>query len=582
VHAFRIGQPGQRQVAVLFNEITRRKQAEGELQALNVALEQRVRQRTEELAAARDAAESASRVKSQFLANMSHEIRTPLNAILGLTHLLGCEAMAPQQAQRLKKIEGASRHLLSILNDILDLSKIEAGKLHLEARDFSLLALLDNVTSMISSAAAAKGLRIVVDANGAPPWLHGDETRVRQALLNYASNAVKFTSCGSITLRAELLQEQGDGLLLRFTVEDTGIGVPAQALPRLFDAFEQAEASTNRKFGGTGLGLAITKRFAELMGGSAGAHSEPGRGSAFWFTAWLGRGQPLEPAVMQRTQAESWLRQRHSGARVLLADDNEINREVAVELMRAAGLEVEVAEDGQVAVEKVTTGGFDLVLMDVQMLVVDGLSATRMLRGNPMFARLPILAMTANAFDEDRAACLAAGMNDFVSKPVAPGELYATLGRWLPGSADGATPIPAPLPAPGPGAAREDLVLARLERLPGFNVHQAVANLLGMKDRYLAVLRMFCEHHGDDAQRIAQMIRSGEPGKARLAAHSLKGAAATLGAHGIAELAAAVESRLAAKHGAVVTMELAGWVDELDLRLRAVAEAADVPGADWP
>ncbi|WP_066333965.1 response regulator [Azohydromonas lata] len=298
--------------------------------------------------------------------------------------------------------------------------------------------------------------------------------------------------------------------------------------------------------------------------------------------AVLFKDQPLEQAVMQRTQAESWLRQRHAGARVLLADDNEINREVAVELMRAAGLEVEVAEDGQVAVEKVSAGGFDLVLMDVQMPVVDGLSATLMLHGNPRYAQLPILAMTANAFDEDRAACLAAGMNDFVSKPVAPGELYATLGRWLPGSADRAAQVPAPLPAPDPGAAREDLVLARLERLPGFNVHQAVANLLGMKDRYLAVLRMFCEHHSGDAHRIAQLVGSDEPRKARLAAHSLKGAAATLGAHGIAELAAAVESRLAGEPSGVVALELAGLVDELDLRLRAVAEAADVPGTERP
>ena len=381
---------------------------------------------------ARYQAEDANRAKSAFLANMSHEIRTPMNAILGLAHLLGREGLTPGQAERVSRIEEAAQHLLSLINDILDISRIEAGKLELEERDFDLHTLLEQVRSIAGAGAGAeaKGLRLEVQPGDVPRWLRGDDTRVRQALLNYAGNAVKFTQAGSIVLRARLLQEQQQRLLVRFEVQDSGAGVDARQLPRLFEAFEQADSSTTREHGGTGLGLAITRRLAELMGGVAGAQVL-GNGSLCWFTAWLGRGAGTPRPEVPSARADAELRQRHAGTRVLLVEDNFVNREVAQALLHATGLEVDVAEDGAVAVEKAGQGRHALVLMDMQMPVMDGLQATQALRAMPHLHALPIVAMTANAFGEDRAACLAAGMNDFVSKPVEPQVLYATLLKWL-------------------------------------------------------------------------------------------------------------------------------------------------------
>jgi CheY-like chemotaxis protein len=373
---------------------------------------------------------------------------------------------------------------------------------------------------------------------------------VRQALLNYAGNAVKFTAQGRITLRTRVLRQDGERWLLCFEVEDTGVGIDAQQLPRLFEAFEQADISTTRKHGGTGLGLAITRRLAALMGGEAGAYSTPGQGSVFWFTAWLERGQPLRTGAPEVAQAEAELRLHHAGARLLLAEDNAVNREVALELLRGVGLQVDVAENGAVALDKLEHQHYDLVLMDVQMPVMDGLEATRALRERAELAALPVLAMTANAFDEDRTACLAAGMNDFVAKPVDPEGLYATLLKWLPG---GRTPVmaavpllpppPAPAPAPAPAPVRGDL-LARLALHPGVDVAAALSNLPGMEDRYESLLQLFAKHHGQDAARLVAQLDRGELREATMLAHSLKGVAATLGATELAEAARAVENRL--------------------------------------
>jgi PAS domain S-box-containing protein len=381
----------------------------------------------------RDLAQDASRAKSEFLANMSHKIRTPLNAIVGLNYLMRRDGVTPEQATRLDKIDGASKHLLSLINDILDLSKIEAGRVQLETANFHLSTVLDAVASIVAESARAKALTIETDANAVPLWLSGDPTRLRQALLNFAGNAVKFTDRGSIALRAKLIEGHDGELLVRFSVEDTGIGIAAEHLPRLFQAFEQADASITRKFGGTGLGLAITKRLTQLMGGECGVQSQLGVGSTFWFTARLRRGHGILPTAepADAFTAEVLLRQRHRGARVLVAEDNEVNQEVLSAMLYGVGLHVDVAANGEEAVAMATGADYAMVLMDMQMPVMGGLQATRIIRRLPAWAARPILALTANAFDEDRQACKLAGMNDFIVKPVDVKTLYATMLQWL-------------------------------------------------------------------------------------------------------------------------------------------------------
>ena len=419
-------------------DITERKLAEAELEAHRRHLETLVAERTRELAAAKEAAEAANIAKSAFLSNMSHEIRTPLNAIAGMAHLIRREGLNPAQCARMDKLEQASRHLTEVINAILDLSKIEAGKFELAEGEIRLDLLVAGVRSLLEERITAKGLAWTVDLPPNLPVLTGDATRLQQALLNYVGNAVKFTEAGCIALRVRIEAASAERVRVRFEVEDTGIGIAPEILSRLFRPFQQADNSLTRRYPGTGLGLTITRRIAQLMGGDAGVSSVPGRGSTFWFTASLrkaptGSGPADEQA--RGVDAESTLRRDHAGCRILVAEDEPLNQEVAKFLLVEAGQQVDVAADGVEALAMAAAGDYDLILMDVQMPRMDGLEATRAIRALSRHASTPILARTANAFAEDKSRCLDAGMDDFLSKPVAPEALYEMLAKWLPAAA---------------------------------------------------------------------------------------------------------------------------------------------------
>ena len=576
---------GQRYYTAILRDVTERMRAEQEIQTLNANLEARVEERTAalsqanarllqqdaELREAKVVAENSTRMKSDFLANMSHEIRTPLNAVIGLGHLAMKHASDDRLRDYLAKIQHASHQLLELINDILDLSKIEANKLDIERTDFQLSQVLDSVSTVIGHRAAAKGLELNfrVDRD-VPDHLLGDPLRLGQMLLNYSNNAVKFTDAGEIEVRVSLLDDSDDaGVLLRFDVRDTGIGLTPEQISGLFQSFHQADGSTSRKYGGTGLGLSIVSRLARLMGGEVGVDSELGQGSTFWVSARFGKGehQPIalqgatglhgHGALVVDDSESAWVASAGVlapapaqaipsvpfGATVLLVEDNEINQQVAAELLMDAGLKVDVASNGQAALDLVQQRHYDLVLMDLHMPVMDGLMATRAIRALPGLADLPVVAMTASAMAEDRKRCLDAGMNDFMAKPIEPENLVSVLLRHIhpAGLRVAVRPSPPPSTLAAPVAPAAPVGVELSLSIPGLDTALGLRRSVGKPALYLSLLRKFVDGYRRFPGDVRAFLERSDREAAHRAAHSFKSVAGNVGATGLQELAAELE-----------------------------------------
>jgi len=517
----------------------------------------------------RERAEAANKAKGDFLANMSHEIRSPMNSVLGMAHLALKAETDPRQRDYLEKIHSSGEHLLGILDDILDFSRIEVGKLSMEMIDFELDRVTQNIINLVGWKSSEKGIKLTIDIDqGISRILCGDPLRLSQILINYVSNAIKFTEQGEITIRAMLLEKNEKENLLRFEVRDTGIGMTQEEMAGLFQMFHQADSSTSRKYGGSGLGLAISKGLAELMGGEVGVKSEAGKGSTFWFTVRLGRAarpewfSPERDLSARQLQVEELnaAEETINGAHILLAEDNPFNQQVAVEFLKSAGATVCVASNGKEALDLLSRERFDCVLMDIQMPEMDGLEATRIIRADPDMAETPVIGITANVASEDRESCYAAGMDDFIGKPFKPHIFYATLARWLPARLAQAGPnVVTALPAIEMmfGGDPDIIDLAVLAEWNGNN-----------RERMHKFALRFVDSVQADISNMEAALKDGDMAALNALGHHVKSPALMVGAMGFANLCQALE------HGEGVE-QAQGIVSQLRPLLERIKEHID-------